>query len=242
MTRVYVSGGKLGDFIQQLSVVYERFLVDKEPAIVYISDRGDTFRFGVEKAYEDLLPIISKQPYIKEFKIHHGEPYDVDLSSWRKYTAQNPLNDYLTWMKKEYGIEWGKHKWILNISTNPIWKDKIVINTTHYRFPETFPWHLQFRRMMNPNKLVFVGFDPVDYQDFVKRTGLKVRFHKPTSIHDFCIIINSCEMFVGSLSAPLSFAFGLHARLKIGYFGQKQNHFDYQVFRTIGKFIPSVLK
>lgn len=241
MTRVYVSGGKLGDFIQQLSIVYERFLIDRQPAILYISERGDTFRFGLQKAYEDLLPIVSKQPYIKEFKIHQGEPFDVDLSSWRKHTTRNPLHDYVTWMKQEYDVEWGKHKWIWNIPTDPTWKDKIVINTTHYRFPETFPWKLQFRRT-HPNQLWFVSFGAVDYQNFITKTGLKVRFHKPKSIYDFCVIINSCQLFIGSLSAPLSIAFSLHAPLKIGYFGQKQNHFDYQVFRTIGKFIPSVRK
>lgn len=238
-TTVYVSGGKLGDFIQQLSVVYEKFLVDKEPAIVYISNRGDTFRFGVQKAYEDLLPIVSKQPYIKEFKIHHGEPYDVDLSSWRAYTAHDPLTDYLTWMKVEYGIDWGKNKWILNIPTDPNWKDKIVINTTHYRFPETFPW--QDYSNTEPHKLIFVGFDAKDYEDFVARTGFQVLFFKPHSIYDFCIIIQSCELFVGSLSAPLSIAFALHAPLRIGFFGKKQKHPDYHIFQTIDTFIPSSL-
>lgn len=53
----YLSGGKTGDFIQQLSVVYEKYLETNEPAVVYISERGDTFRFGVKRAYQDLRQI-----------------------------------------------------------------------------------------------------------------------------------------------------------------------------------------
>ena len=236
-TTTYVSGGKLGDFIQQLAVVYDRFLVDKEPAIVYISDRGDQFRFGVQKAYEDLLPIVSKQPYIKEFKIHQDEPYDVDLSSWRRLTVCEPLHDYVTWMKQEYDIDWGKEQWIFYIPIDPNWKDKIVINTTHYRFPDTFSWQDYFSRT-DPNKLIFVGFEDKDYEDFVRRAGFQISFFKPDSFYDFCIIINSCELFVGSLSAPLSFAFAVHAPVKIGYF--VQNSYDAHIFRNIGQHIPTV--
>lgn len=236
-TTTYVSGGKLGDFLQQLAVVYEKYLVDQEPAIVYISDRGDPFRFGVEKAYNDLLPIVSRQPYIKEFKIHEDEPYDVDLSSWRRHTVREPLNNYVTWMKQEYDIEWGKNQWIFNIPTDPNWKDKIVINTTHYRFPDTFSWQDYFSKT-DPNKLMFVGLEDVDYEDFVRRTGLKICFFKPHSFYDFCIIIQSCELFVGFLSAPLSFAFAIHAPLKIGYF--QENPYDAHIFRNIGQHVPTV--
>lgn len=239
MTTVYVSGGKLGDFIQQLSIVYERFLLDRKPAILYIDNRGDPFTLGVQKAYEDLLPIISKQYYIKEFKVYQGEPYDVDLSSWRKHIwhGSQVMDNYLTWMKKEYNLLWGKHAWIHNIPLDLKWNDHVVINTTHYRFPDMLNWFLLCRRCPK-EKIVFVAFDPKEYQHFSSMTRTNFRFHKPTSLLEFCIIIRSCLLFVGSLSAPLSFAFGLHAPMKIGLHGKRTNHFDYQVFHNIGTVFP----
>lgn len=237
MTTTYVSGGRLGDFIQQLSIVYERFLVDKKPAIIYISNRGDAFQMGIEKSYRDLLPIVSKQPYIKEFKIHKGEPYDIDLSSWRNHIA---TDGYLEWMKKEYNIEWGKHQWLFNIPTNPIWKDCLIINTTHRRFPDMINWMILLRRCQ-PNKVVFVGFDDQDYQYFVQH-AFNIRFHKLHSLLELCTILNSCKLFIGSLSAPLSFALGLHTKTKIGLFGKKENHVDYKYFQHLGKNISSVIK
>ena len=225
----YISGGKLGDFIQQMSIIYEKFLIDGRLAILYISERGDTFRHGVQQAYTDLSPIVSRQPYIKEFKIYQGEPYEIDLSSWRQYISQSPLETYLTWMKKEYSVDWGKHKWICNIPKDSQWNDKIVINTTQYRFPDIENWFVNLRSHPK-EKLVFVGFNLPDYHDFVRRTRFKIRFHNPLSLLDYTIILNSCQSFMGSLSAPLSIALSLHIPCNIGFFGSQENHFDYQVF------------
>jgi ADP-heptose:LPS heptosyltransferase len=89
------------------------------------------------------------------------------------------------------------------------------------------------------NKVFFVGFDRDDYQHFVKH-ACQINYYKPTSLLELFVIINSCKMFIGSLSSPLSMALGLHAPTKIGFFGKKVNHCDYQYFHLIGKNIPSV--
>jgi len=239
----YVSGGKLGDFIQQMSIIYEKFLMEGRPAILYISERGDgdTFRHGVQQAYLDLQPIVSAQEYIKEFKIHEGEPYDIDLSSWRKYTSTTPLETYVAWIKKEYGVDWGKHKWLHHIPTDPQWNDKIIINTTQYRFPDVKNWVDGLHRY-SKEKLVFVGFHVADCHDFMLRMHFKIRFHNCSSLWDLAIILNSCQLFMGSLSSPLSIALGLHIPCDIGFFGSENNHFDYQVFSNIGKNISGQIQ
>jgi len=240
---IYISGGKLGDFIQQMSIIYERFLLDKKPAILYISERGDKFRHGVKRAYTDLLPIVSKQPYIKEFKIHNGEQYDIDLSRWRRhiYVDKKFMDDYLTWMKKEYNIDWGKNKWIFDIPCDAIWKDKIVINTTSYRFPDIIDWKIFFNRIDYGN-ILFVGFDKNEHDHFVKNAH-KINYYCPHSLEELFTIINSCKLFIGSLSAPLSIAFSIHTPTKIGFYKHtKRNFNDYKHFHNIGQNIPSVLK
>lgn len=242
MTTVsYVSGGKLGDFIQQMSIIYEKFLMDGRPAILYISERGDSFRHGIQQAYLDLEPIVSAQDYIKEFKIHEGEPYDIDLSIWRKYISETPLETYVAWIKKEYSVDWGKHKWLYHIPTDPQWNDKIIINTTQYRFPDMKKW-FDGLRSYSKEKLVFVGFNVADFHDFIQRTRFKICFHNCSSLWDLTIILNSCQLFKGSLSSPLSIALGLHIPCDIGFFGSENNHFDYQVFYNIGKNIPGQIK
>jgi hypothetical protein len=229
-TTAYLSGGRLGDFLQQLSVVYERFLVDQKPARVYICERGDTFQHGLQRAYEDLSPILSRQPYIQEFKVHEGEPYDVDLTSWRGYIG---AHDFLTSMKNAYQVDWAKHPWLLHIPKDPQWQDRVVINTTHYRFPDEIPWKQVFQKK---NNVVFVGFDEKEHRHFIQRTHHQPPFHRPSSLWELCVILNSCRHMVGSLSAPLSMAIGLRTPLTIGFFGRKTNHLDYILFHCLRPF------
>lgn len=227
MATTYLSGGKIGDFLQQLSVVYERFLLDNKPAVVYICERGDTFRHGVHRAYTDLTPIMSRQPYIKEFKIHQGEPYDFDLTRWRNHIDHD---NYLTSMKKEYNVDWGKNRWLLNIPIDPNWRDCVVVNTTHYRFPDEINWQSFFEK----KKTVFVGFEKDEYIHFKRLIRHhNTHFYCPSSLFEMCVIIASCKLFIGSLSAPLSLAFGLHVPLEIGFFGKKDNHPDYRIFHNM---------
>lgn len=236
MVATYISGGKTGDFIQQLSVVYEKFLIDKEPAVLYICERGDSFRHGVATAYNDLKPILSLQPYIKEFKIYQGEPYDIDLTQWR---CRIDHDSYINCMKQEYGIDWGKKKWLHNIPTDSKWSSYVVINTTHYRFPDEIDW----KSFSTFQVLVmFVGFEKSEHDHFVTRTNFPVGFYCPSSLFEFCVIIASCRLFIGSLSAPLSLAFGLHAPLEIGFFGKKDNHPDYRAFYNMNKYIVETIK
>lgn len=233
MPTTYLSGGKLGDFIQQLSVVYEKYLLDQKPVILYIGERGDTFRHGVLRAYQDLLPIVSQQPYIQEFKVYHDEPYEIDLTTWRNHIDNN---NYVESMKKTYQIEWGRHPWLFNIPKDPKWKDMIVINTTHYRFPDEIDWLSAFQK---PN-VIFAGFDANEHQYFVEHTKHNPVFYQVSSLWELCVILNSCGLFIGSLSAPLSVAFGLHTPLQIGLFGKKENHPDYRAFYNIQQYFPPI--
>lgn len=228
-TITYISGGKIGDFIQQLSVIYEKYLVDRKLAILYISNHGGEFLYGVDKAYQDLYPIVSRQPYIKEFKIHNGEPYDIDLSSWRNHAFLMFEDNYLSWMKKEYGIEWGRHKWILDIPKDPRWETKVIINTTPNRFPTLIDWGDVFQNSIND--IVFVGFEPENHQHF-SRVLHHIPYYCPKSMIELAIILNSCKMFVGSLSSPLSIAFGLHIPVMVGLYN---NPFDFPAFCNMAK-------
>ena len=85
MSIKYISGGLLGDFIHQLSIVNELYIKTNRKGIIYIANIGDNFRNGLEKTYSDLYDIVMLQEYIEGFKIYNGESYDYNLSEWRTY-------------------------------------------------------------------------------------------------------------------------------------------------------------
>lgn len=227
----YLSGGKMGDFIQQMSIIYEKYLETHEKAILYITDQGDTFRFGAEKAYQDLKPILHKQSYIESFHIHQGELFDVDLTLWRNSTEKT----FLERIEKEYQVEWGRHPWIHNIPMDEKWHRIVVISTTHYRFPDNLDWQELLMEYGREN-MVFVSFEKEEHQTFITKC-FDVNFYQLESLEELYTIINSCRLFVGSLSTPLSIAHSLHTPSLIGFVGSKLNYMDYILFKDIKQYI-----
>lgn len=207
----YLAGGLLGDFIHQLSVIQQKFFQTGRRGVLYISDRGDAFRYGLEKAYQDTFYLITKQNYIYKYEIYNNQYYDIDLVEWR-YGDNLCITNWYNIFNRQYNVEWGLHKWI-NIENDKKWNNKIIINTTLRRFPsdqykidyiknliETYPTR---------NKFVFVSFDEEEYNFFVNKIT-EVEFYKAETIYEFAVIINSCEYFIGNYSAPLSIALALH--------------------------------
>lgn len=230
----YLSGGRLGDFIQQMSVVYEHFLETKEPAVLYITNKGDAFQHGVEVAYHDLQPLVEKQDYIASFTIFNGEHYDVDLTEWRQATNGS---GFLERMTTCYGVEWGKHRWIRNIFCEEKWTNKVVINTTRHRFPCFVHWKLLVDKYGKDN-IRFVGFDRQEYTYFLEQTGFHAAtFHRVSTLMEMATIIASCRLFVGSYSAPMALAFGMHRPCVSGFSAKT---IDSSFFHNMHLHIPSV--
>lgn len=227
MPIAYLSGGRLGDFLQQLSVVYEKYLQTKDKAILYLSEKGDIFHFGLEKVYQDLAPILAMQHYILSFQIHKGETYDVDLTSWRRLEGS-----YVDRMSHEYSITWGAHPWVHHIPTDEKWDRYVVVNTTEQRFPDNLDWGRLIDEHGKDN-LLYVCFDKKQHEHFQHQTSIEIRCHELKSLHELFVILHSCKLFVGSLSAPLSVALSMHTPTLIGFVGSTTNHPDYNIFRDM---------
>ena len=54
----YVSGGLLGDFINQLSIIQETYKKTGRKGFLFVSDLGEKFRFGLQKVYDDTKEFI----------------------------------------------------------------------------------------------------------------------------------------------------------------------------------------
>jgi hypothetical protein len=233
MSIIYLSGGLLGDFIHQLSIINENYIKTGKKGILYIADIGDKFRGGLNNTYNDLYQIVTRQDYIQEFKIYNNEKYDINLSEWRYFLHNKYLCDCF---KNVYDVEWGKHQWLNNIDKLNEWSDKIIINTTDYRFPSKELFEpLKYIDLTN---YIYVSIFKEQYEFFTATTGLNVKYYCPTSLLELCIIINSCKKLIGSLSAPLSIATGLHKNCVYGI--DKNNIFDSNFFGEMNINLPFI--
>lgn len=205
MSIIYISGGLLGDFIHQLSIVNELYINTNKKGIVYIANIGDTFKNGLEKTYSDLYDIVISQEYIEDFKIYNNEKYDLNLSLWRYYKTKDNIYNIFKIM---YGVEWGKHKWLCNFPILSEWKNKTVINTVKYRFPDKS--FFEPLKNVDLTNFVYVSIFKAEYDNFVTNTGMLIDYYSPKSLMELCVILNSCEKCIGSLSAPLSISTALH--------------------------------
>ena len=202
----YVVGGMFGDFIQSLSVICEKYYETGRKGILYISERGDIFRNGLKNTYDDVYSVIMSQEYIEDFKIYNNEPIEIDLVDWRfnhNLSSQNWYNTY----KQTYNVEWGKRQWI-DAPYDEKWKDKIVINTTNYRWA----CNIEFKKLkqLYPNDLVFISSDKGQHDFFENTTGIRIEYYNIVTFLELVTIIGSCKLFAGSLSAPLAIANALH--------------------------------
>jgi hypothetical protein len=211
---IYINGGLLGDFIQSLSVVCENFYKTGCKGIMLISNKGDTFRNGLENTYNDTYGVIMNQKYIEDYKIYNGEPYNIDLTMWRHIDNLNHNNWHYNYSRL-YNVDWGKHKWI-DVKTDPKWNNKVLLNTSSHRWPL-----LDFDLMYSKYKddLIFIASNKKDYDLFCEKTQLPVEYYKITDFEELCSAISSCKLFIGNLSAPLAIAHSVNTNRVCGLFG-----------------------
>ena len=203
----YICGGKLGDFIHTLSVVNEVFYNTGQKGCVYLSNYGDRFSFGLEKAYKDTYDIVASQSYISSYYIYKDESVDINLINWR----HSPILEKKNWISifsEYYNISWGKHKW-LQLENKDSIKDKIFISTTPYRFPSITDI-TNILTNYKKDEIIFISQEDSFYEDFINRTKSDISFYKIVNFTEMCILINSCKLFIGNLSSPLSISYACH--------------------------------
>lgn len=202
----YLVGGKLGDFNQSLSVVCEMFHTTGRKGIVYLANKGDTFRFGLERTFQDTQKLVCSQTYIHAYEIYAEQPIDIDLTTWRKSPLMYNANWYDIY-KSVYGIEWGAHPWI-TVPKNPEFADKILISYSA-------DWYIQnidFEAVRNQygTSVYFISQQKAEYNTFVARYGISFPYIEMNSLYDLVCAIASCRFFIGGMSSPITYAFATH--------------------------------
>jgi hypothetical protein len=218
----YTSSGKLGDFIQILSVINEQFYKTGRKGILYIRDSKEHFANSLEKTYQDTYPVIKSQKYIQDYHIYNQEVIDIELDSWRSRTD---ILYYCNWyhiLKQTYNVEWGLHPWI-QVPFHEQWKDKVLINQMDYR---PSPYNINYQQLYEKyqDSLVFISFNKKEYDDFIQKTQLNIPHYQPSSFMDACIAIRSCKLLVAALSAILTIGHACHTNRIIGLCGNNDDN------------------
>lgn len=213
----YNADGMLGDLFLQLSIVCEMFYKTGRKGIVTLTEERQRYRYGLESTFNDIQSIIKAQPYIADLRISKPEICHINLSKWRI----SRLLFKTTWhglFLQEYGIEFGKHKWI-HVKNVATWNTKVIIHISQYRFPKNLSYHNIIQRFGIKN-VVFLNMEETDFDYFVKKTGIVIpTVYKPDSFDELCTIINSCKLFVGALSMPLTIAHATYVTRIVGLCG-----------------------
>ena len=206
----YLSTGKLGDFIHQLSVINENYIKTGKQGILYVTNKeGMEFSYGLERTFNDTKNIIMSLPYIHSYKIYENEQFDIDLGSWRSSDILYTTHWYNIF-KKTYNVEWGKHPWLF-VDKDPIFENKILISLSarDYRFPQEIDFEKLFHNV-DKDKLLFITQTISEYTFFKNKTGIELNVYICHSFDKLIQAIGSCRQFVGNLSSPLAIAFAFH--------------------------------
>ena len=220
---IYISGGALGDFIHQLSVIYEIYIKTGKKGILYISSTArneNEFTFGLEKTYNDTYKLITDQPYIESYHIHNNENYDINLSSW---IVNQPLyiNNWNITFSAEYNVNWCSNKY-LDIEYDLKYKDCIFITSSIRRFNESIDYNILIESL--PYRPIFITSIIEEYEYFKNTTGINLECKHFNSLYELYTAINSCKLFIGNLSSPLTIA---HAVMKPRICILKSNYDNY---------------
>jgi len=204
----YTAPGTLGDFILELSVICENWKKTGRKGILLI-ENPLTWRKSLEDTYKDTYELISTQPYIQEYHIYQGLPprghIDVNLLDWRYSPLLYKANWYSIY-KSTYGVEWGSHQW-LYLPLDEKWESKVFISYPTYRdLVDDIDYKMILEKYGKEN-VYFISQNKEDYDRFQTAYHLDIEFVQPSTLFEFVVMIRSCKLFIGALSAPLTIAF-----------------------------------
>jgi len=112
------------------------------------------------------------------------------------------------------------------ISVNGVLRNTIQKFDYHYN-----DYYLESTEENNENKFEYGITEPIlndnilnsykfqskeEYEYFTSKTNLNVKYYCPNSLFELSMILNSCQKVIGSLSAVLSIATGLHINCVYG--------------------------
>ena len=210
----FMAGGMMGDFIQSLYALKNICEQKNDKANLYIANDGDIWKYGLQKAFDDLKTLINSQPYINKFNIlpsNFNETF-INLNDWRKIVAitHSQTGGYnKCWsevLSECYNFNiTNEYQWLFS-SKNNISNNKIVIHRSVHRHNNEFPWQKIINQLQV--KALFLTSNLIEWDKFSFKSP-NIQLCQVSSISEMTEIIGSCKMFIGNQSAPFSIASAL---------------------------------
>jgi hypothetical protein len=225
MPVVYVAGGRLGDFLHSMYVVWAIHIHTGRKGRILMAPGygGDSFSNGIENTFRELYEMMASQHFVHSFELRSqglssGEALvATNLNAWR----QSPLlyhTDWATLLSHTYNFPRidTPHGWLsLSQITDhraQYLSNKVLVHQSYRRHVDPdFPW----TQILTSNDCVFVTCNLAEYDDFPHRH--LVPCHLAEDLISLARVITSGVCFVGNQSAPLALATSLgqvcHAQL-----------------------------
>lgn len=233
----FLLGGRLGDLFHAM------YAAKNTPGkhMLYITDRRDLHSDGflnpLKETYHEVMPIVLHQDYCDGFQMYNDEPIAQNLSMWRRYAYSASWTQLLS---NTFNVPVNGEPWIKFFKQNG-WSDIIVVHCSNNVARRGHNWDTVLN--MYEGRCVFVGNES-EYSAF----GYNIPFHKPASLSEHMMIINSCKFFIGNQSCPLAMAHALGVpRLamlneidKLHYTGEERFHKEYYWIAKDTHYFPAL--
>ena len=208
----FLHSGHLGDIINSLPLVKE-ISKDKKcnlfielNKLLPLHAQNPDHPFGKyylsESSVKKILPLLSKQDYIKKVDIFKNQKIDIDLNLFREL----PINfniDSVRWYFHITGIHANLDMpYLTNVGFHEI-KEKIVIIRTKRRRN----YLINYNFLKNYNNVLFLGL--IDEYKELKKEISNLEFFECKDFLEMAQIINSSKLFIGNLSFGFTLAEGL---------------------------------
>lgn len=224
----FIASGMMGDFIHSLHACKHICEKTGHQANLYLVDGhdGDIWRYGLQKAYDDVKDTVCQQPFIHKFEIWEGyfpETLDgnvtINLNSWRLPVADTHARTgkYDTCWTELLAGHYGypipsDYKWL---QAHPYLekevKDRIIIHRSYHRHNSYPFWDEIIPKLLNVTNhpLLFVTCNYGEWSAFKHNENHFIEPLVVPTITDMVNVISGCRMFIGNQSAPFAIASAL---------------------------------
>lgn len=229
-------GPKLGDLMHALTVpaYYYKFLGIKTN--FYLNEVYDNFSTSLERTYEELYPILSKQNYINSFEIYNPSIHKTiheDLNCFRYNGLLYTRSFWAVFLHSAFHNSplIPKNFIALNIAKDDTFKDCLLIHRKDGRFEWTDEIERNYKNVMDQfEKKIFIDFEPHHYEKFRFKNECEL-FIEP-NLEKFLQYINGCKVFLTNISGPLAMATSMNSpRIgELGHFTTPHYMYDHLFF------------
>ncbi len=239
MSRSYLMGGKLGDFIHSLVICKYIFDTTGEKADIYISNIGHEFETPLEFTFNELKPVLEKQSWVNSFSLYTNQNINVNLNLFRdsKFLySTNWIQVYFNTFLNDIRIPMD-YSWI-DVPENDDYKNILLVNRSP-RHALSLNSRLQYEKYADEFKdsAYFMCFHIYQFDQFPLKDKFKLL--KVDTLYQMFQAIKSCKLYIGNQSAPSAIATSLDVLRKIELLdGIDSIHYvdDYKFYSNFSSF------